>query len=93
MKTVYKYRVNVSDTVVVEMPKGARLLHLEPVDAGVLNDTIDMWVEVESEAEVEDRVFYIVGTGHPLPTAPAHHVGTVQGRPFVWHVYAPTQTI
>jgi hypothetical protein len=48
-----------------------------------------MWVEVDTEAPLEDRHFAVVGTGHPIPVALTAYLGTALTRSgaYVWHVY------
>jgi hypothetical protein len=81
--TVHKFAFDVSDTVHVLMPKGAQVLH---VDQAVEGKLILLWALVEADAEKEERVFYVRGTGHPVEDY-LTHIGTTAGPVFVWHIF------
>lgn len=70
----------------VEMPKGARLLHVHEQNNGVC-----VWAEVDVTAPKVDRIVLIVGTGHQVPRGAQTYVGTAHiveaGQPIVLHVY------
>jgi hypothetical protein len=69
------------------MPKGARILdvqeqHGQPV----------IWAEVDTDAETEERLFEVFGTGHEMRNgmcAEREYVGTFQlhGGSLVFHLY------
>ena len=63
------------------MPLGAKILTLQLQD-----ETPCFWAEVDTDASTEQRLFRILGTGHPLPEG-LTYLGTFQLPPFVWHVY------
>jgi len=53
-----------------------------------------VWALVDPTEPDEERVFEVVGTGHPVdPVAPLERkfVGTSVGHPFVWHVFELVQ--
>lgn len=83
-KTIYKYPLVITDRQVVELPVGARLLHVDD-QFGQLH----LWALVEQYAPTEPRTFRIVGTGHHFDDSArfSEHVGTVMTPPFVWHVF------
>lgn len=83
MRTIYKYLVPPISEFQLETPKHSQFKH-----AGLQNDVIFMWFEVDTDQPVEARTFHIVGTGHVVPQD-AVYVGTVQQPPFVWHIYEP----
>jgi len=70
MKTIWKYEVAVRDELRIEMPSGARILHVEeqPGNGGT---GVCMWALVDSKNPMEMRKFIIFGTGHDIPDAPA----------------------
>ena len=51
-------------------------------------DYIEVWFIEDPAAEPEARAFRVVGTGHPMAPALAHHVGTAitPSGQFVWHL-------
>lgn len=75
----------------VEMPKGARLIHVREQNNGVC-----VWAEVDPDAGMVERLVYIVGTGHPLLARVPTYVGTAHiveaGVPLVLHVYDGGET-
>lgn len=82
MQTVWKFEFAVNDQVHVMMPKGAKVLHLEAVTEG---KQIVVWALCDPNAEQEERVFYVRGTGHKVEDY-LTHVGTCVSY-FVWHVF------
>lgn len=80
-KTVWKWRLRIDDTQVLNMPKGAKVLWVAMQDGRAC-----LWAEVDEYAPVEKRRIEIRGTGHPLP-APIDYLGSVIQGPFVWHIY------
>jgi len=46
-----------------------------------------MWVKVDTENEVEKRMFEVIGTGQNFDDTNKKYVGTYQEGPFVWHVF------
>lgn len=85
MKTIYKYTLEVTDEQTVNMPSGAKILHLEEQ-----HSSICMWALVDREEPNIARIFQIFGTGHQIPeSALRTYIATVltdQGR-FAWHVF------
>lgn len=84
-KTVWKFTVHPWDTR-VEMPKGARLLHVHEQGGDVC-----LWAEVDPAAPKVDRVVLVFGTGHPIRHEQIEYVGTAHlveaGQSLVLHVY------
>ncbi len=91
MKTIWKFPFAVSDMVAIEMPSGAKILHVEvqPASSLVERSQPCLWALVDPEAKKCLRSFYIFGTGHSLgPRADdLRHVGTFLDGAFVWHVF------
>lgn len=90
-RTIWKYPFHVNDSVVIEMPIGAKII---PFVGGAMpyDDMLFIWAEVDPEAEREDRVLHVVGTGNPMPQRPMRHIGTCPNGRFVWHVYEAIQS-
>lgn len=87
-RTIFKYGLDLADTQVIRMPRGAKVLSVQMQFGNPA-----LWVEVDPSAEVEDRVVIIHGTGHQLATKATAEsfVGTIQlddGR-LVFHVFLP----
>ena len=88
MTTIWKYPVPISETFTLSIPEGAIFVafQLQGNELGVPPDPY-LWVEVNSEAPKREFRFFIVGTGHEIPSTAKHHLGTIQAGPFVWHLY------
>lgn len=83
MKTIWKYTLDRVDLRWLEMPVGAKILHV-----AMQNGEVTIWAVVLPNAEREKRAFRVVGTGNPFPDADKWaHIGTVFDGPFVWHVF------
>jgi hypothetical protein len=90
-KSVWKFKLTVVDEQTLNMPKGARPLHLGVQPSSTQQEDICLWAEVDVDALLEPRQVFVRGTGHPLDDIPeeATYVGTVilmNGR-FVLHVW------
>lgn len=85
METIYKYHIPIDRETVLEIPGGGgKVLLLDTQGIGLY-----AWMEVNTEQPRSTRTFRIVGTGHDLATVQGMvHVGSVQQKGFVWHVYS-----
>jgi hypothetical protein len=88
MKTIYKYRLSISDECRIQMPMGHEILHvgLDP------NEAPCIWALVDSAHPSRTETFHVVGTGNPMPTyswgePSLRHVGSIRQGPFMWHVF------
>ena len=82
---VWKYELQLTDTQLVDMPKGAELLSVAN-HRGVLC----LWAKVDADQEMETRYIEIIGTGNPMPQdmgGDRRFIGTAVIDPFVWHVF------
>lgn len=79
---VWKFKLPLEAMSTIQMPVGAKIVHV-----GEQCGEICMWAEVDVTSENGPRLFYVVGTGHPMPQGALYHIGTVQIMEFVWHVY------
>lgn len=89
-RTVYKYAEILADTVTLDLPVGARILHVAPSPAIAYGeqDALVFWVQIERDVPTERRTFRVFGTGHDMPDDVAlEHVATVMDGRFVWHVF------
>jgi hypothetical protein len=88
MLAVWKFVLLLDDEVVVEMPYGAKLLHV----ASQFGDpaVVTLWALVKPTARPAHRRIFIRGTGHSISAEESRdYVGTVivaDGR-IVWHVF------
>ena len=83
---VYKYALWLYDRQAVRMPAGSVILSVQ-----MQFGTPVMWALVDPREGEVDRPIYIVGTGHEMPEYAGRHLGTVQMRDFVWHVFEGTE--
>ena len=90
MTAIWKYTVSINGAT-VRMPAGARLLHVADQNGDPM--TVEVWAEVDPDVDVVDRVFVVVGTGHPYDTEvqgrTLTYVGTAvtaRGH-LVWHLF------
>lgn len=85
MKKIFKYKLMVSDgPLSAQLPVDARILHIQ-ADGDQL---IDIWAEVNPEADNTYRTFIIFGTGQPTTYPNKIHIGTVMTpHKLVWHVF------
>jgi hypothetical protein len=88
MRTVWKFPVPMTETMVIAMPKGAQIVAFanQPETAYGTSDSLFLWAIVDTDAPTIDRHFQIVGTGNPAPPDGVY-VGTVHMPPFVWHLF------
>ena len=83
---IYKYELYPSDSVLVEMPKGAKI-----ISAAEKFGNLFVWAEVGESAETEIVNFAVIGTGYEFPDdLPRDFIGTVLMESLVFHVYRLT---
>lgn len=84
--SIWRFAVEITDEVVLHMPRGARVLAVGPPRS--VADLLDLWAEVNPKLTLEPRAFAVVGTGRPVPSS-GHYVGTAlsDGGLLIWHVY------
>lgn len=66
MKTIYKYPIQAIEHPVVDMPRGAKVLSFHSQ-----NDQLCIWALVDTDAPMQVRTFYLVGTGDIFAYNPA----------------------
>jgi len=83
---IWKYQIPLKVKSVIELPCDARILQVQAQG----NDIV-FWAIVNPHASVEERTFYVVGTGQSLPKIDYEdgitYRGTVQFDGFVWHIF------
>lgn len=89
MKKVFKFVLPHQARPVVKMQKGAQILSVQ-----IQMEQICIWALVDPSAEMEDRSFSVIGTGHEI--FDPHETGwdlkyldsvQLQGGAFVFHVF------
>ena len=75
MKTVYKYSLRVTDSQVITLPKGSKILSV-----GEQHGNIRLWALVDTtEPEAEQHTIIVHGTGH--------NANDVEGATFIGTVF------
>lgn len=84
-QTIWKFLLLLTDSQSLSMPENAQLLSVQLQDGAIC-----LWALVNPDLPVESRTFEIHGTGKPIHCDTGilrRYIGTVQQRPFVWHVF------
>lgn len=87
MKTIYKYSITTSDFFTLNLPTKSKILKIATID-----NLPYMWVEQETENNIENRIFHISGTGYNIPKEMyLEYIDTFFedsfGSLLVWHLY------
>lgn len=85
MKTIYKYRIEIHDSIEVMMPQGAKILTVQEQ-----HGMATIWAIVDTDRTDVKRVLQIVGTGHDLTDRiMGDYIGTFQidSGNLVFHVF------
>ena len=92
---VWKFPLALATTQRIDMPLGATTLYVavqesrEPGANGIHHvQTLTLWALVDDRAESEERIFGVVGTGHPAPDK--GYIGSAMMDELVWHVFEKT---
>lgn len=88
MRTIFRYKIAITDKSVLLMPSGAKVLPSPPGDRNNGSE-IEIWAQVDDTQPTERREFRVVGTGNPMPDDCDTFIGTVitHGGQFVWHLF------
>jgi len=84
-KVIYKYEFETEALTKIKMPIGAEILALQ-----TQNNKPCLWILVDPAAEMQTRIFEIIGTGWTFnKTDNQKYIGTyqVQGGLFVYHLF------
>lgn len=86
MKTIWKFTLHIADGLQkVQMPSQSII-----VSVHMANEPKDVcfWAVVESINPPVTRSFYVMGTGHLLPTSAVSYIGTAHDPEHgaVWHI-------
>lgn len=72
-KTVWKFQFQIEDSIVLQIPSEATILHLDAQQS-----TPCIWVLVDPDAEPVERHFQLRGTGQPFQGNEGKHIGSFQ---------------
>jgi hypothetical protein len=80
---VWKYTLNGTDNPIT-LPEGAELLTV-----GGQDNNICLWVRVDPAAPRVPRMFFVVGTGFPIPDDADKYIGSamIRNGMYVFHVF------
>jgi hypothetical protein len=62
MRTIYKYTLPFMEVSKLKLPKGAKVIRCDGFDGFIF-----MWAIIDTEAEIEERTFYLFKTGAKMP--------------------------
>lgn len=86
MLKVFKYPIPINDDAVMELPEGARILHVDAQRGQPM-----LWALVNPDAPMEKRKFRFAGTGHQIIENPDSliHQGTfkLHGDDLIFHIF------
>lgn len=86
MEKIYKYKLNLQDTQIINAPI------VKPLCVQKQGNELALWAEVDTAKDNEIFQVTIVGTGHSVPTDAGEYLSTVQDGYYVWHVYLNSLT-
>ena len=96
MRSIWKFKLEISDLAIIEMPAGAEILcvQTQPIRPQSSRETEApfIWAICDPAAKLEKRKFRVRGTGHPIDNLSeeiGRYVGSFQmrGGSFVLHVF------
>ncbi len=77
VETIWKYEIEVNDSISIEMPKGARGIHVGvQLDDFNGKEKVCLWAVVNPKNIIETRRFVVRGTGHSFKGEEGEHLGT-----------------
>jgi len=85
MKTIWKWKLEITDNNYVKMPENARILTVQ-----LQYDVPMIWALVDTVDKKESmRTIHIYGTGNPLPDNPGKYISTFQlfSGDLIFHVF------
>jgi hypothetical protein len=88
MKTIWKFKLRLTDYQQIEIPSGFKMLTAN-IQGGPTRAECGyfLWAEVCPENAPTMVDIYVVGTGNPMPEEATNYVASIMDKPFVWHVY------
>ena len=82
---IWKFKVNTTGDTELQMPAGARVIHVAGNPTGLTG--VYLWAIVDPATALETRRFKSVGTGFGFDEFGLEHLGTAICGAFVWHVF------
>lgn len=84
MKTIYKYKLYVTDRQTVSMPIGSKILNIQTQKGEPC-----IWALIDTDNDIEDRKFAIYGTGNECSSFYEEYIGTfqIENGSLVFHVF------
>ena len=79
---IYKYELKIPGVNTVPLPIESEILSVQ-----MQQEKLCMWVMLEPDAPKQIELFVVYGTGWDISDSPGKHLGTVQDRGLVWHVF------
>jgi hypothetical protein len=89
-KTVWKHQIDLATPTAsspFSLPKGATAVHAAYERVSSIKEFVSIWFEVDRDAELEERVFALYGTGMDVPESAAYVATTPIFVGLVLHVY------
>lgn len=82
---IFKYLIPMNGESEIWIQAGAKPLSVKLE----IDGTLLLWALVDPEAKLALVKFFIFGTGHFIRQVPGGltYIDTVQGQPYVWHVF------
>ena len=83
-KTIWKWRLRIDGTQVINMPSGAEILSIQ-----TQQDRPVLWALVNEDNPPTSRTFTTYGTGSIVPENPGKYIGSYQNKleTLVFHVF------
>ena len=84
MKTIHKFKIEITDEQVIEIDAFAQILSFQ-----VQNNEAFIWALVDTNSSKVPYRFAIIGTGNPFiyDLSRSKFIGTLQFEDFVWHLF------
>ena len=86
MRTIHKYLLPLCNDFTIDMPNGAKILHVAHQGMDLM-----LWAQVDIEEELRKHRFSVLGTGHTIPDniSVLRYIGTAHNQQLglVWHVF------
>jgi len=83
MITIHKYPIQVQRYGKFFMPSDSWTCHAGLDPCG----TPCIWAEVNTDSEIKERTYHVIGTGQECPDDGSDYCATFLDGAFVWHVY------
>lgn len=84
MKTIHKYRIEISCNQEIELPAEYEVIHVGLDPFGIPS----IWAIVDPFRVKIWKTVRVFGTGHEIPESVENrHIGSFVQGPYVWHVF------